>query len=110
MTLPAQVDDATSDGLSAAEAARRLQQFGPNELAVRDRRAFLRVLWEALREPLLLLLIGTTAFYLAIGDWHEGALLAVLTVVDLGIVEASAPPGLQNPFPGGTRFASVTAG
>ena len=44
------------------------------------------MLAEALREPLLLLLIGTTAFYLAIGDWHEGALLAVLTVVDLGIV------------------------
>jgi Ca2+-transporting ATPase len=35
---------------------------------------------------LLLLLIGTTAFYLLIGDLHEGLLLAVLTVVDLGIV------------------------
>jgi Ca2+-transporting ATPase len=73
-------------GLTAEEAAQRLRQHGFNELAVRDRRNFLRVLMEALREPLLLLLIVTTAFYLAIGDWHEGALLAVLTVVDLGIV------------------------
>ena len=35
---------------------------------------------------MLLLLIGTTAFYLAIGDLHEGLLLAFLTVFDLGIV------------------------
>jgi Ca2+-transporting ATPase len=80
------VPDEAYEGLTAAEAARRLHQFGFNELAARDRRNFLRVLSEALREPLLLLLIGTTAFYLAIGDWHEGALLAVLTAVDLGIV------------------------
>jgi Ca2+-transporting ATPase len=82
----AQPSDEANQGLTAAEAASRLLEFGPNELAARDRRNFLRVLAEALREPLLLLLIGTTAFYLAIGDWHEGALLAVLTVVDLGIV------------------------
>jgi P-type Ca2+ transporter type 2C len=80
------VAEAAYEGLTAAEAAQRLRTFGPNELAVRDRRNFLRVLIEALREPLLLLLIGTTAFYLVIGDLHEGLLLAVLTVVDLGIV------------------------
>ena len=74
------------EGLTAAEAAERLRRFGPNEIAARDRRNFLRVLMEALREPLLLLLIGTTAFYLVIGDLNEGLLLAVLTLVDLGIV------------------------
>jgi Ca2+-transporting ATPase len=80
------VAEAAYEGLTAAEAAQRLRTFGPNELAARDRRNFLRVLIEALREPLLLLLIGTTGFYLLIGDLHEGLLLAVLTLVDLGIV------------------------
>jgi Ca2+-transporting ATPase len=73
-------------GLTTQEAAELLRTVGPNELAARDHRNFWRVLLEALREPLLLLLIGTTAFYLLIGDLHEGALLAVLTLVDLGIV------------------------
>jgi len=80
------VAETAYEGLTAAEAAERLRSFGPNELAARDRRNFLRVLMEALREPLLLLLIGTTAFYLVIGDLNEGLLLAVLTLVDLGIV------------------------
>ena len=73
-------------GLTTQQAADLLRTVGPNELARRDRRNFWRVLLEALREPLLLLLIGTTAFYLLIGDLHEGALLAILTLVDLGIV------------------------
>ena len=81
-----QVAEADRHGLTTAEASERLRRYGPNELAVRDHRNFVRVLAEALREPLLLLLIGTTAFYLLIGDLHEGLLLGVLTVVDLGIV------------------------
>jgi P-type Ca2+ transporter type 2C len=83
--MGAQVAQA-SEGLPSAEAEQRLRTFGPNEIAARDRRNFVRVLLEALREPLLLLLIGTTAFYLVIGDLYEGLLLAVLTLVDLGIV------------------------
>jgi len=73
-------------GLTQAEATERLRVYGYNELAVRDRRHIFRILVDALREPLLLLLIGTTAIYLLIGDIHEGLLLAILTVVDLGIV------------------------
>ena len=78
--------DPSDNGLTTQEAAELLRTVGPNELAARDRRNFWRVLLEALREPLLLLLIGTTAFYLVIGDLQEGALLAILTFVDLGIV------------------------
>ena len=77
---------AVYDGLTTAEASERLVRYGPNELAVRDRRNFLRVLAEALREPLLLLLIATTVFYLLIGDLYEGLLIGFLTLVDLGIV------------------------
>ena len=78
--------DPSDNGLTTQAAAELLRTVGPNELAARDRRNFWRVLLEALREPLLLLLIGTTAFYLVIGDLQEGALLAILTFVDLGIV------------------------
>jgi Ca2+-transporting ATPase len=73
-------------GLPAAEAASRLQRYGPNEIPGARRRNFLRIIADALAEPLLLLLIGTSALYLVLGDLGEGLLLGALTLADLGIV------------------------
>ena len=84
---PMSISDADSiRGLSAAEAAERLRIHGPNELPGGKRRRFLRIILDALREPLLLLLIVTSAIYLVLGDVHEGLLLAGLTLADLAIV------------------------
>ena len=78
-------------GLSDSEAAERLRVHGPNELAARDRRHLLRILGDAFREPLLLLLIGTTALYFALGDIHEGLMLAALTLVTVIATAALRP-------------------
>ena len=74
------------EGLSAAEAAKRLARFGPNELPGRRRRGVLRIVLDALKEPLLLLLIAASGIYVVLGDIHESSLLVALTLFDLGIV------------------------
>jgi len=55
-------------GLSAADAAIRLKADGPNELPTPDRRNFIRVLWEVIRQPMFALLIGGGVVYLLLGD------------------------------------------
>ena len=76
----------TFEGLTNAEAARRLREFGRNELPVQNRRGLLKILADALKEPLLLLLIVGSAIYIVLGDIREGALLMGLALVDVGIV------------------------
>lgn len=79
---------AAPTGLSGAEAARRLQQHGPNELQDRERRGLGRTLAGVFTEPMFLLLLVAAAVYLAIGDLGEGLLLAGFAVVTVGLVVA----------------------
>ncbi|HOV51278.1 MAG TPA: cation-transporting P-type ATPase, partial [Candidatus Cryosericum sp.] len=44
-------------GLTTAEAQKRLREEGPNELPSASRRGWVRILLEVLKEPMLLLLL-----------------------------------------------------
>jgi len=72
------------DGLTEAEAARRLATEGPNELARPERRPPLRIVVEVLREPMLALLLGGGLVYLLLGDTTEA--LVLLAFAQLSIV------------------------
>jgi Mg2+-importing ATPase len=67
------------DGLSAGEAAARLEQYGRNELTEQRRLSRLRVLAAQLRSPLLLLLIFAAAVSALTGAWLDTGI--VLTIV-----------------------------
>ena len=71
-------------GLSAAEAARRLQTAGPNVLAVR-RVSALAVLMRQLRNPLLLLLLAAAAVSGLTGDPTDAAIIAAIVVLSVGL-------------------------
>lgn len=68
-------------GLSAKEAAQRLQQDGPNLLASEQRRTWVVILREALREPMFLLLLAAGALYLLLGDLQDGLVMFGLVLV-----------------------------
>lgn len=73
-------------GLTEAEARRRLDHFGPNEVASDGARSFLQVVREILSEPMLLLLIAAAGIYLLIGDLAEGLVLSAFAVLTIGLV------------------------
>ncbi len=79
------------DGLSAAEAAARLQQYGPNELKEAPRPGFLARLWEQFNNFLMLLLIVASVISLALGDTVEaGAIIAIVLLnAILGVIQES---------------------
>ncbi len=72
-------------GLSSAEAARRLAQYGPNELREQGQLSRARVLWNQLRSPLLLLLVFAAGASALTGAWIDAAIVLVILVASIGI-------------------------
>ena len=74
----------TADGLSGAEAARRLAGTGPN--AVRSHRArLLPVLARQLRSPLLGLLAATAAASFFVGERTDAVIITLILVASVGL-------------------------
>jgi Ca2+-transporting ATPase len=66
------------NGLTSAEAARRLASEGPNELAQDGRRRVWQIAFEVLGEPMLLMLLAAGGIYISLGDLEEALLVVVL--------------------------------
>ena len=84
--------DASEQGLTTEDAAERLRRDGRNELPQERQRGPFRIVLEAVREPMLQLLLGAGVVYLIVGDLAEALILlafAVLNVV-LVVVQESA--------------------
>ena len=72
-------------GLDDAEAARRLVRFGPNEIRKARDRNLLDILLEAVREPMVLLLLVATGLYLLFGHRAEGLFLAAGALISISL-------------------------
>ncbi|GMV18981.1 MAG: putative cation-transporting ATPase F [Polyangiaceae bacterium] len=72
-------------GLSEAEAAARLARDGPNELPSDREQSVILTLLAVLKEPMLLLLLGSGALYLLLGDVREALTLLSFVVVIIAI-------------------------
>ncbi|MCD6290479.1 MAG: calcium-translocating P-type ATPase, SERCA-type [Anaerolineae bacterium] len=79
------------NGLSSAEAAARLQTYGPNELQTAPRPGFLSRLWEQFNNFLMLMLVAASIISLLLGDVIEaGAIMAIVLLnAILGIIQES---------------------
>jgi Ca2+-transporting ATPase len=74
------------EGLSDAEAARRLSHFGFNELPRQNRRGVFCIAAETMREPMFALLAAAASLYLMIGDLGEGLFLFAGAMASIGLV------------------------
>jgi Ca2+-transporting ATPase len=76
------------DGLTSAEAARRLAELGPNELPSPSGRSVAAIIVETMREPMFLLMFGAAVLYLVLGDVGEGLFLVAAAATSIGLVIA----------------------
>ena len=81
-----------SAGLTSDEAARRLAAEGPNEIASQKPRNVFEIVWDVVREPMLLLLVAAGTINLVISALRpaenrvgEAALLFAFVLVVIGI-------------------------
>ncbi len=78
-------DLAGIEGLSDEEAARRLQEEGPNSLPSGVKRTVFRIAFDIVKEPMFLLLVGAGTIYLILGDLQEALILMSFVVLVMGI-------------------------
>ena len=77
-----------SNGLSAQEAARRLQRDGPNELSLEKTRGLFKISAEVVSEPMFMLLLAAGGIYLLMGDVHDALVLLAFVVIIIGVTIA----------------------
>ena len=80
---------ATANGLTGEEAARRLEQVGPNELQAADRISAWQILAAQFQNVLILILLVAVALSLVLGHGVESIVIAVIVLfaVLLGFVQ-----------------------
>ncbi|MFN7130717.1 MAG: HAD-IC family P-type ATPase, partial [Myxococcales bacterium] len=70
------------DGLSEAEARRRLETYGPNVLPQRGGDGPLKLLWRQIHNPLIWVLIAAGALALLLGKHADGAIVLAVVVLN----------------------------
>ncbi len=77
--LFARLDADIKQGLSAAEAATRLESFGPNTIAQAEQTPAWKIFLRQFKSPLVVLLVVAAAASFAFQEWLDG--IAILVVV-----------------------------
>jgi Ca2+-transporting ATPase len=83
--LSTALDVRTLSGLTEADATRRLETDGYNELPVGGRRGVLAIALEVVREPMFLMLVACGLLYLGMGEPMDAAMLLGFVFVVMGI-------------------------
>lgn len=77
-----EVLNTSEDGLSDAEAARRLKEYGSNELRKKKQKTILQMLWSQLRDPMILILIGAAVLSFVLQEPLEGGVILFIVTVN----------------------------
>lgn len=72
----------SKEGLSDAEAAKRLAQYGANELRKKANRTILQMLWEQLKDPMILILIGAAVLSFVLNETLEGSVILFIVAIN----------------------------
>ena len=68
-------------GLSRAEAAARLLQYGPNSVGQEKKHEWLQRLWIAIRNPLVILLMALATLSYVTGDFRAGTVMLLMVIL-----------------------------
>src|SRR6202045_1541898 len=77
--------DASEAGLSDEEAEKKLDQFGPNEVAAEKEHTWIHRLFTASRNPLVILLTVLATVSYATGDLRAGTVMLLMVILGLGL-------------------------
>jgi Ca2+-transporting ATPase len=75
------VDTNAEQGLTAEEAVRRLDKYGPNEFVERGRRSAGRILWEQLTATMVVILIFAAVFSGLLGALKDTIAIATIIIL-----------------------------
>lgn len=81
--------DSTERGLTNAEAHKRLQKYGPNELASKPPKTLGAMVREQLGDPMVLILLVAAILSALLQEWAEAGIITAIVIVNavIGIVQ-----------------------
>lgn len=84
-----QLEAFSDEGLSSEEAARRLQECGPNAISEAPPTTFWQMLWEQFNNFVVILLIVAALVSAVLGDYLEAAAITAIVILNaaLGVVQ-----------------------
>lgn len=74
--------DSKRDGLSQAEAEKRIRHFGPNELEPEKKQPVLKILFRQFLNPLILILVAAGALTLAVKSFLDAAVIFIVIALN----------------------------
>ncbi|NTV37003.1 MAG: HAD-IC family P-type ATPase, partial [Anaerolineaceae bacterium] len=85
------LDTQFQSGLTSQEAARRLEQYGPNQLTEKPRPGFLQLVLDQLKSFVVILLIVAAVISAVLGEWVDASAIIAIVVLNaiLGVVQES---------------------
>jgi len=77
------------NGLTSAQAAERLAQYGPNQLTEALRPSFLAMLWDQFNNFIVMLLIVASIVSALLGEWIDASAIMAIVLLNaiLGIIQ-----------------------
>ncbi len=83
--------EASQQGLTTEEVARRTERYGLNELAEKPRPSFFQLVLAQLNNFIVILLIVASIISALLGDWIEAGVIMLIVVLNaiLGVVQES---------------------
>ncbi len=70
------------NGLTSAEAARRLEQFGPNELVEKGSKSPWLILWDQMKEPMVIVLIVAAVVSLLLHEYEDAIIILAIVILN----------------------------
>ncbi len=77
------------NGLTGAEAAERMAQYGPNKLTEKPRPSFMKMLLEQFNDFIVILLIVAAIISALLGEWIDASAILLIVILNavLGLVQ-----------------------
>lgn len=85
----AAIESDLEQGLSSDEAAKRLEQYGPNALKEAPPRSLFAMFMDQIKEPLVLILIVAALVSGFLGEWADTIVILIIVVLNsvLGVIQ-----------------------
>ena len=79
----------TQEGLSDAEAEKRLQKYGKNTLRQKPPKSILKMFFEQITDVMVLILIGAAVLSACLNEWVEAIVIMSIVIIDaiIGVVQ-----------------------
>lgn len=78
----AELDTNLEQGLTSQEAAKRLEEYGPNKLAEKKRKSLLSMFMAQLQDTMIYILLAATVLSVVMGDYAEAIIILIVVLLN----------------------------